>query len=140
MEKFSTFIANHLVLFYTFSTALVALTIVEYFRTKRDQIRVVPKDAVLLINKKHAVVIDIRPENLFRAGHIVDSVNVPFTEITKATKKLDKFRNKPVIVACNNGIDSQKAAAHLIKQGFIAYSLNGGLRAWSSAELPLIKE
>lgn len=140
MQNFSTFIANHLFLFYTLATTFVALAFVEYLRLRRDQVRVVPKDAVLLINKKNAVVIDIRPANDFRAGHIVDAINLPVTDVTPSSKKLDKYRTKPVIIVCNNGIESQKSAANLTKHGFLAYTLNGGLRAWSNAELPLVKE
>ncbi len=62
------------------------------------------------------------------------------TDWPKASKKLDRLKNKPLIVVCDNGVDSQKAAASLSKQGYTVFALAGGLRAWSGAELPLVKE
>lgn len=140
MENFSVFIAKHMGLFYTFATTLIALMIIETIRSKRGRARLRPAEAVLLINKQNAVVIDIRNNDSFRKGHIVDALSLPVGELAQAGKKLEKFKNKPVIVVCGNGTDSQNAAANLAKQGYNAFILSGGIRAWSGAELPLVKE
>ena|SRR3990167_2091539 len=140
MEKFSAFIAQHLGLFYLLSTTLVALMVVEFIRSRRTQHVVGTKDAILLINRKNAVVIDIRANENYKSGHIVDAISAPLPEWNEKTKKLDKYKNKPLIVVCNTGVDSQKTAASLSKQGYTVYALAGGMRAWTSAELPLVKE
>lgn len=140
MENFSVFIAHHLGLFYLFSTTLVALMIVESLRSKRAKHVVHPKDAILLINRNNAVVIDIRANENYKSGHIVDAISAPLPEWNQKAKKLDKYKSKPMIVVCNTGTDAQKAAATLAKQGYTAYALAGGMRAWTSAELPLVKE
>ena len=140
MENVTVFIAHHMGLFYAFSAALLALMLVEFIRAKRGQARLAPTDAVLMINKKNAIVIDIRANEIFRKGHIVDALSVPAHDLTEASKKLDKYKSKPVIVVCSNGVDSQKAAANLTKQGYTAFILTGGMRAWSGAALPLVKE
>ncbi len=72
MENFSVFIAKHMELFYGFSAILIALMVVEFIRAKRAQVRVSPKEAVLLINKQNAAVLDIRTSDHYRNGHIVD--------------------------------------------------------------------
>ena len=140
MENFTIFISHHLDIFYIFAGLLAALSIVEFIRSKRSNARLSPVEAVLMINKKNAVVIDIRNQDHYRKGHIVDAENLPLSDLPTATKKLDKYKNKPVILVCNNGVDSQKAAANLAKQGYTAFILAGGMRAWSGADLPLIKE
>lgn len=140
MENVTVFIAQHMGLTYLLAVTLIALMFLEMLRAKRTQARVDPKGAVMLINKQNAVVVDIRSQENFRDGHIVDAVNAPLPELIASTKKLEKFKNKPMIVVCGNGTDSQKAAASLAKQGYTAFALNGGLRAWSSADLPLVKE
>lgn len=140
MENFSVFIAHHMGLFYSLSTILLALMLIEYLRAKRLQIMVGPKEAVVLINRNNAVIIDIRSQDNYKSGHIVDAVNAPLPDWATTSKKLDKYKKKPVIVVCNNGADSQKTASVLSKQGYTAFALAGGMRAWSGAELPLVKE
>lgn len=140
MEQFSVFIAKNLGLFYAFAISVVALLAIEVMRAKRSLARVTPKDAVLLINKKNAVVVDIRAQDSFRTGHIVDAVSAPYSLWPDAAKKLDKYKAKPIIIVCGNGNDAMKAATTLAKQGFNAMTLGGGMRAWMDCELPMVKE
>lgn len=140
MQNFTVFIANHMGLFYAFASILIALMIVEAIRAKRSRARLRPSEAVLLINKQNAVVVDIRNNNSYRSGHIVDALSLPASDLPEAGKKLEKYKNKPLIVVCGNGNDSQKAAADLAKRGYNAFVLSGGIRAWSSADLPLVRE
>lgn len=140
MQDFTVFIANHMGLFYALGAILIALMLIEFLRSKRSSFHVGPTEAVQLINRHNAVVIDIRPEETYGKGHIVDSVCIPAHELSSATKKLDKYKGKPVILVCNTGMQTQKIAASLKKQGYTAFSLSGGMRAWSDAQLPLVKE
>ncbi len=140
MENFTVFIARHMGLFYLLGAILIALMIIEAIRAKRGRVRLRPTDAVILINKQNAVVIDIRNNETYRKGHIIDALNLPPRELSEAGKKLDKYKNKPLIVVDGNGTDSHKAAAALVKQGYNAFILAGGIRAWSGADLPLVKE
>jgi len=140
MENFTVFIARHMGLFYVFAIILIALMILEAIRAKRGRARLRPADAVLMINKQNAVVIDVRGNESFRQGHIIDAVNLPARDLMESGKKLDKYKNKPIIVVDGNGTDSQKAAAALAGLGYNAFILAGGIRAWSGADLPLVKE
>lgn len=102
--------------------------------------RVSASDAVQLINKHDAVVVDIREPNEFAAAHIINSRNVPLKEIDSRVKELARFKEKPVIVACDNGNRSRGGAATLRKLGFTqVYNLAGGLGAWQQAGLPTEK-
>ena len=140
MENVTDFVAQHMGLFYLLAAGLVGLMLIEFIRSKRGQSRIDPKAAVLLINKNNAVVVDVRPKESFLGGHIVDAINSPLHEWPTNAKKLDKYKNKPMIVVCGNGVDSQKAATNLAKEGYTAYILAGGMRAWSGADLPSVKE
>jgi rhodanese-related sulfurtransferase len=140
MQNFTVFIASHMALFYGFAAVLIALMIVEFLRAKRGQVRIGPKEAVVMINKQNAVVVDVRSSDHYRNGHIVGAINAPLTDWPAAIKKLDKYKKKPVIVVCSNGADAHKAAANLSKQGYNAFAMTGGTRAWTGAELPLVKE
>ena len=93
-------------------------------------------EAVQLMNQKHAVLIDIRPASAFAAGHIPQSRNIPLEEINQKTATLPK--NKPLILVCDQGRSAIGAATRLRAQGVTeVVTLEGGLRAWSAAGLPV---
>jgi rhodanese-related sulfurtransferase len=94
-------------------------------------------EAVLLINKG-AAVIDVRPAKDFSAGHIIGARNLPVAEFNDRIAELEKFREQPVLIYCQNGQTSQGRAAALAKAGFQqVHSLKGGLSAWQSDNFPL---
>jgi rhodanese-related sulfurtransferase len=102
--------------------------------------RVSASDAVQLINKHDAVIVDIREPNEFAAGHILNSRNVPLKELDARVKEIARFKEKPVIVACDTGNRSGGGVAILKKLGFSqVYNLTGGLGAWQQAGLPTEK-
>jgi rhodanese-related sulfurtransferase len=96
--------------------------------------------ATMLINQKDAVVVDVREPGEFAQSHILNARNVPLGEIEARIKELERFKDKPVIVACATGNRSGSAAAVLRKQGFTnVVNLAGGLAAWQQAGLPTAK-
>ena len=102
--------------------------------------RVSASDAVQLINKHDAVIVDIREANEFAAGHILNARNIPLKDIESRVKELAKFKEKPVIVTCDSGNRSRGGVAALKKLGFAqVYNLTGGLGAWQQAGLPTEK-
>lgn len=140
MQDFITFTVNHLWLTITIIALLVVLLIIEFLRTRRSNIQATPLRATQLINHDNAVVIDTRPKESFRKGHIIDAYSMTPQEIKDNSKKLEKFRTRPLIIVCPQGVESQKIAALLIQQGYNAYSLAGGIRGWTEAQMPLVKE
>ncbi len=102
--------------------------------------RVNASDAVQLINKHDAVVVDVREQSEFTVAHILNARNVPLKELDARVKELARFKEKPVIVTCDNGNRSRGGAATLRKLGFKqVYNLAGGLGAWQQAGLPMEK-
>jgi rhodanese-related sulfurtransferase len=140
MQDVITFITQHMLLAYAFAATLLLLMIVEYLRLKRTNFRISTQDAVQLINHNHAVVIDIRPADQFRKGHVIDSMSLSTSDILGTPSKIEKYRIKPLIIVCNTGIEAQKLAPQLLKRGYNAYALAGGIRAWTEANMPLVKE
>lgn len=140
MQELSTFITHHPFLCGAVLILFVLLTIVELIRAKRRAAHLTPSDVTHKINRENAVIIDLRPQDLFKLGHIIDARPFTTDALQKNPRILDKFKTKPLILICNNGQESQKTAAFLIKSGYNAYSLAGGMRAWSDAHLPMIKD
>jgi rhodanese-related sulfurtransferase len=97
-------------------------------------------DAVNLINRKDALLIDVRDPAEFAAGHIPHARNVPAADIATRLKEFDRYKTKPIIVHCRNGQRSGAATNAFRKAGFAeAVKLRDGLTAWEQANLPIQK-
>jgi len=97
-------------------------------------------EAVQLINRRDAVVIDVRETGDFAAGHIASARHVPEAQLNDRIGELEKFKARPIIVICRSGSRAVAVAGALRKQGFAeAVALQGGIAAWQQANLPLQK-
>jgi rhodanese-related sulfurtransferase len=139
MQDITTFISNHPYLVTATFIAFLLIIIIEMLRAKQANFGKSPLEITKMINQENAVILDVRSPDLYRKGHIIDAHSFNAKELA-LSKKLEKFRTRPLIVICASGIESQKIAASLIKQGYNAYFLNGGMRAWVDAQMPLVKE
>ncbi len=140
MRDILLFLQNHWVLFSAVFFVMFLLMIVELLRAQRGASRLSPQLATQFMNHKNAVVIDLRPVEAFREGHILDSVSIPFSDLATKNKKLDKYKSKPLILVCANGLDSPRAATQLAKLGLNPMILAGGIRSWRDADMPLVKD
>jgi rhodanese-related sulfurtransferase len=97
-------------------------------------------EAVQLINRQDAVVVDVREPAEFKVGRVVNSRNVPLGELAAKLKDLEKFKAKPILLLCQSGNRSASASSTLKKAGFAdVASLSGGLAAWQQAGMPTEK-
>lgn len=98
-------------------------------------------EATLKINKEDAVLLDIRKQEEFKKGHIVGARQIKSSELeSNDFSKLEKHKSQPIIVVCAMGMSSKKTASALLKAGFTEASvLQGGMSAWTSANLPTTK-
>lgn len=139
MQDLTLFLGHHLMLGYTFLALMALLTLVEFIRLRRLGASLSATEAVSLINRDNGVVVDLRDREAYQQGHILDSILLTTTEAADAAKKLEKHRNKPLILVCYSGTTAQKMAHALTGLGFNARALAGGIPSWVAAELPLIK-
>ncbi|HEX7951550.1 MAG TPA: rhodanese-like domain-containing protein [Burkholderiales bacterium] len=96
--------------------------------------------AVQLLNRKDAVMIDVREPAEFSGGHAPHAKNIPVAQLEKRIGELEKFKNRPAVVICQSGARSHAATAILRKAGFAeVYVLAGGVGAWLQANLPVEK-
>jgi len=96
--------------------------------------------ATLLINQQNALVLDVREAAEYEKGHMLNARNIPLGELEARAAEMDKHKAKPVIVVCDNGNRSARAATALRKRGFEqVFTLGGGIDAWRQAGLPLEK-
>lgn len=139
MTNFILFIVNHWILVSLFLLILIVLMWVETQGKVAGMARVDTQQAIDLINRKSAVVLDIRERSIFDKGHIAHAISVDQSSLE--TSHLDKHKGKPIIVVCTSGMTASKLGPRLKKLGLNPlYVLQGGMNAWQSANLPLVKK
>ena len=100
---------------------------------------ITPLQATLLMNQ-NALVLDVRIAADYEKGHMLNARNVPLADLEARVAEFEKHKTKPVLVVCDSGGQSARAAAILRKKGFEQLAvLGGGLGAWQQAGLPLEK-
>ena len=96
-------------------------------------------EAVRLMNREKAVLIDVSEPAEFAAGHPGGARNVPLGQLAGA-KGLPSNKALPVVLVCASGMRSSRAVGILRKAGYDnVRSLAGGLSAWREAQLPVEK-
>ncbi len=96
-------------------------------------------EAVMLINREKAVLIDVSEPAEFAAGHAAGAKNVPLGKL-EASGELPKNKALPLVVLCPSGARASRAVAILRKLGYEnSRALAGGSAAWREANLPVEK-
>jgi rhodanese-related sulfurtransferase len=97
-------------------------------------------EAVQLINRRDALVLDVRNTGDYAAGHIANARHVPEAQLADRIKELEKYRSRPIIVSCGTGSRAPGVSGILRKRGFNeVFALRGGIAGWRQASLPLEK-
>jgi rhodanese-related sulfurtransferase len=97
-------------------------------------------DAVQLINREKAVVVDVCDAEELKAGHVAGAKSMPLSILESGLPGLVKNKATPVILVCASGMRSKRAVAVAKKLGYEnTHSLAGGLNAWRAASLPVEK-
>ncbi len=139
MEQVFEFAGNHPFLVASFFAILTAIVVVEVKRLQGGGRAVEPAEATQLYNKQNAVFIDIRADNEYRKEHLPGAIHLPGSALDdQHIAKLNRYKDRPVIVYCNTGLQSGRVAGRLRKAGFQhTLQLRGGLQAWQAAGFPL---
>jgi rhodanese-related sulfurtransferase len=97
-------------------------------------------EAVQLINRRDALVLDVRASGDYAAGHVAGAKHVPEAQLSERIKELEKYKSRPIVVSCSVGSRAPAVSSMLRKRGFAeAFALKGGIAAWQQASLPLEK-
>lgn len=90
-----------------------------------------------LRRKDDLVVVDVRPEEEYRAAHIRGAVSIPVTELKRRLRELPK--RKEIVAYCRGPYCAfaPEAVRYLKKKGYNARALSTGLPDWSAAGLPV---
>ena len=141
MDQLITFTSSHPILVGAIIVVSLMLIHSLFGEKLRGYSSVTPTQSTQMINREDALILDVRENNEFTNGHIVNSVHIPLSNLKTRISELEKYKNKKVIVACRSGHRSSQACANMKKEGFAeVFNLSGGVMAWESANLPLVKK
>ena len=97
-------------------------------------------EATRLMNQGPSLVLDVRDEKEYAAGHLPRARHIPMKELSGRLGELGKYKDKPVIVTDRSATRAGSACRFLKRAGFSSvYHLKGGLAAWQQASLPVEK-
>ncbi|MFN3544089.1 MAG: rhodanese-like domain-containing protein [Thiobacillus sp.] len=88
-----------------------------------------------------ALVLDVREDKEYAAGHIPRAKHIPLGQLSKRLKEIESHKDKPILVTCRSGNRSAHACRILKKAGFTSvFNQAGGIIAWERANLPVTKK
>lgn len=102
------------------------------FLNSPDDISKIDKKELLKKAKKgEVIIIDVRPEDEYKSGHIPYARSIPINELEKEIKSLSK--EKEIIAYCRGAtcVWSHKAVEELKEKGFKASRMREGFAEWS---------
>lgn len=99
-----------------------------------------PKEASVLSSEKKAVIVDVREDDEWNSEHIAGAIHIPLDQLQARLPELQSYKDTTVIAQCKGGKRSLKALEILQSAGFTkAYSMDGGLNAWTEQGLSVTK-
>lgn len=137
IDQLLEFAQNHLLLVGAFILVLLAWLTFEAKRSASGGVSC--GEATGLINREDAAVLDVREIKEFKAGHIAGAINIPANKLDNSLNRLEKHRDKPIIVVDKMGQHSAGIVSKLHKAGFEnARRLKGGHAQWQADGLPVV--
>lgn len=98
-------------------------------------------DATELINRRNAVVLDVRSAEEYAAGHLPQARHADLAALPERASQVAKNKANPVVLVCQTGQRAAKAEAILKQAGYPeVFCLQGGLDGWKQAGLPIVKQ
>src|SRR6201984_355678 len=88
--------------------------------------------------KQNHVLVDVREDNEWAAGHAAGAVHLGKGIIERDIEARVPDKSRSLVLYCGGGYRSALAADNLRKMGYTdVISLDGGIRAWKTAGLPM---
>ena len=107
----------------------------KHAKTSPDAIS--PDEGLEMIEKEHALVLDVRVPDQYEAQHVRGAINIPLERLGESITSLPKDKDAPILCVCNRGNISANGMLYLKSLGYTRVkSLSGGTIAWTREGLP----
>lgn len=112
----------------------IVLVVVVFFyfrtRTAKGVKNISTNDLKAILKSKDKQFIDVRTPGEYKARHIPEFKNIPLDQLPGKIQTLKS--DKDIVVICQSGMRSSRAASILAKAGFQnVYNVKGGMSRWS---------
>ncbi len=108
----------------------------EHFPSEDAAAPISPKELLPLLRGGKAIVVDVRPEREYLAGHVKGALNIPLEQLTRRLTSLPKSRE--IVAYCRGPycLLAFEAVQELRRHGFRARRLHDGFPEWKANRLP----
>lgn len=136
MELFVTFVSEQWIL-----VSVLVVLIYAYAWTEKQKggTTISHHQLTRLVNSDSAVVVDVRDAAEYKAGHIVDALNIPHASLSSRSRELDTHKGKTIVLVDKMGQHAGAAGRQLKALDFDIVRLEGGMTDWQSNNLPVVK-
>ena len=88
------------------------------------------------------LLLDVRTTQEYEgdSGHLANSILIPVQELERRVDELSPYKDKTIIAYCRTGNRSGRAASFLVRRGFSAMNMEGGIVKWNELKLPVVHE
>lgn len=98
-----------------------------FYRSTTDK-EISYKDLEEFIKHQRGLIIDVRSNQEYEEGHINGAINIPVYNIVNEINKIERDKERVIILYCSSGTRSKKAKTELEKLGYEnVYNLKGGI-------------
>ncbi|GGB31944.1 sulfurtransferase [Flexivirga endophytica] len=88
-----------------------------------------------------AVVVDVREQNEWDAGHAPGAIHIPMGELPSRLDELPESDERdPLPIICRSGNRSGRVVAWLNQQGFDSANVEGGMKQWMYVGKPVVTD
>jgi rhodanese-related sulfurtransferase len=111
------------------------------FRKERKHLKTISTEELIKkIRNDSVVIVDVRPEEEFKNGHIVNALSYPRNDLADRMNELPK--EKEIVAYCRGPLCmmADDAVEMLNQNGYRAYRLEKGFPDWSAGQLPTMRE
>ncbi len=93
----------------------------------------------LLQREGNVTLLDVRTPEEFAEGHIEGATLLPLQVLESNLAVLANVKEKKIIVYCRSGSRSVAASRILAENGFVPVNVEGGIHAWESEGLEVVR-
>jgi rhodanese-related sulfurtransferase len=137
MDRLLDYINHHPILV-TLAVAMALAVVAFELRSRRmSYASVAPQEAIQLMNQG-AHVVDLRTSEAFAGERINGAKHLEPEQHARAADSLKKFREKLLVLYCEDGSRASNLTRQLHAAGFTkVFNLRGGLATWRAEGLPV---
>lgn len=109
----------------------VQITVLDIIEKEKDVVNIISAKVAEKMMEEDVVILDVREQDEYNDGHIVNSILIPYESIQENLDKLPSDKSQIILVYCRSGRRSNIAAKELVKMGYNRVYDFGGIEDWN---------